>query len=70
MCDCSVVDRMHRTQVYLPVALNGALDALARERGVSKADLIRQAAQRLVDETLSGEQDPVWAIVGLGNSGY
>ena len=59
-------DRMHRTQIYLPEELNQALDELARRRGTTKAELVRRAAQRLVDEELSPEQDPIWGIVGLG----
>jgi hypothetical protein len=60
---------MHRTQVYLPRALNHALDELARQRGTTKAALIRRAAQRLVDEEAPSDADPLWGIVGLGNSG-
>ena len=32
-------ERMHRTQVYLPEALNHALDELAKQRGTTKAEL-------------------------------
>ena len=61
-------DRMHRTQVYLPKALNSALDELARARGTTKADLMRRAAQRLVDEQSTVEDDPIWGLVGIGQS--
>ena len=61
-----MVDRMHRTQIYLPEALNQSLDELARQQGTTKADLMRRAAQRLVDEETPIESDPIWGIVGLG----
>ena len=61
-------DRMHRTQIYLPEELNSALDELARLRGTTKADLVRRAAQRLVDEETPVEQDAIWGLVALGKS--
>ena len=64
----SMGDRMHRTQIYLPEGLNSALDELARRLGTSKADLVRRAAQRLVDEETPIETDPLWGIVALGKS--
>lgn len=60
---------MHRTQVYLPEELNRALDELAHRQGTTKADLVRRAAQRLVDEETPFERDPIWEIVGLGDGG-
>lgn len=59
---------MHRTQVYLPEDLNRALDKLAKQQGTTKAELIRRAATRLVEEETPLEQDPIWAIVGIGKS--
>jgi len=61
-----MVERLHRTQVYLPAELNRALDDLARQRGVTKADLIRRASKRLVEEETPLEADPIWGIVGIG----
>ena len=61
-------DRMHRTQIYLPEELNSALDELARRQGTTKADLMRRAAQRLVEEETPVESDPLWGIVALGKS--
>ena len=61
-------DRMHRTQIYLPEELNSALDELARAQGTTKADLMRRAAQRLVDEETSNVGDPIWGLVALGKS--
>lgn len=62
---------MHRTQIYLDRDLNVALDRLARRRGTSKANLLRLAARRLLDEEQGGgEEDPILGIFGLGSSGF
>ena len=40
---------MTKTTVYLPVGLKRALTKLARERGCSEAELLREAVSRLTD---------------------
>ena len=55
-------------QIYLRQAQVEALRAIASRRKVSLAELVRQAVDRLLTE-IPLEEDPLWAIVGLGNSG-
>jgi metal-responsive CopG/Arc/MetJ family transcriptional regulator len=59
---------MQRTQIYLEPELAESLDRIARRRGTSRADLIRHAARRLVDEELPPEDDPVFGIIGMVQS--
>ena len=63
--------RMRRTQIYLEPDLNEALDRLARQRGTSKANLLRLAARRFLDQEQVGKQteDPILGLIGLGNAG-
>lgn len=63
------MQRMHRTQIYLQPDLNADLDRLARERGTSKADLIRLAARRFVEQEQAGDEDPLLGLIGLGDAG-
>lgn len=56
---------MRATQIYLPEDLAVALDRLARQRGTSRAELLRQAARQMVDSEPSYQDDPLWGIVGL-----
>ena len=42
--------RMRRTQIYLEPDLTEALDQLARRRGTSKANLLRLAARRFLEQ--------------------
>jgi len=56
---------MQRTQIYLEPELAESLDRLAKERGTSRADLIRTAARRLVAEEQQPEDDPILGIIGL-----
>ena len=58
--------RMHRTQIYLEPELAESLDRLAKERGTSRADLIRVAARRLVSEQ---SETPFGSILGLAGIG-
>lgn len=60
--------RMQRTQVYLQPEVNAALKRLAQERGLSKAALLRLAAQRLIDQELAGD-NAVLGLIGLGHGG-
>lgn len=59
---------MRRTQVHLDGGLSDALDRLARRRGTSRAEVIRDAARRLVAAE-EPEDDPIWGIVGMFDSG-
>jgi hypothetical protein len=43
---CSMSEQMVRKQIYLPRRQNLALRRLAKERGVSEAEVIRQALER------------------------
>jgi hypothetical protein len=55
-------------QVYLRPEQLDALRLLSTKQGTSMAELIRQG----VDLLLTGipvEDDPLWNIIGLGNSG-
>ena len=58
--------RMQRTQIYLEPELARSLDRLARQWGTSRADLIRQAARRLVVSEQAPEEDSIFGIIGLG----
>lgn len=55
-------------QVYLRPEQLAALRALAERRGVSLAELVRQGVDRLLAD-LPVEEDPLWDIVGLFDSG-
>jgi metal-responsive CopG/Arc/MetJ family transcriptional regulator len=65
--------RMRRTQVYLEPELAEALDRLARQRCTSRAELLRQAARRLLDEepgdSGAATDDPIWGIIGVADAG-
>jgi hypothetical protein len=54
-------------QIYLRQEQLDALRALAQKLGVSLAELVRQGVDQLLAET-PVETDPLWDIVGLGNS--
>ncbi|MGI8825279.1 MAG: CopG family transcriptional regulator [Chloroflexota bacterium] len=60
---------MSRTQIYLPPDLSADLDRLARKRGVSRADLIRLAARRLLEHEDPPGEEPLLGLIGLGNAG-
>jgi len=60
---------MQRTQIYLEPELAESLDRLAKERGTSRAELIRTAARRLVAEEQHPEDDPILGIIGFAGSG-
>lgn len=59
---------MHRTQIYLQPDLNDALERLARKRGTSKAEVLRLAARRFVQQEQTSEEDPILGIIALGQS--
>ena len=57
-----------RTQIYLPEVLHRALARAAAKRGVSMAELIREAAESAVNDT--GELvDPLEEISGIRDRG-
>lgn len=63
------MQRMRRTQIYLEPDSSVALDRLARKRGTSKANLIRLATRRFLEQERAGEEDPIFGLIGLGNAG-
>lgn len=60
--------KMKRMQIYLEHDLDRELDNLASSRGVSKAQLIREGARKIILEKTTLKKDPILAIVGLGRS--
>jgi predicted transcriptional regulator len=63
------MERLRRTQIYLPSVLSVALDRLAQRRGTSRAELLRQAAREFLGREQPADDDPIRGIVGLGNAG-
>lgn len=61
--------RRQRTQIYLEPELGAALDRLAHARGTSRANLIRLAARRLLQQEQDDEEDPILGLLGLGDAG-
>lgn len=61
--------RMRRTQIYLPLDLSSALDTLARKRGTSRAEIIREAAERLVEAETPPDEDAILGLIGMFSSG-
>lgn len=64
-------------QVYLPTEQVDALHALAEERGVTLDEVIEQMVEvslagtlhgELPNQAVSGERDPLWDIIGIGES--
>ena len=55
-------------QVYLRPEQLAALRALAQRRKVSIAELVRQGVDRVLTE-VPPEEDPLWDIVGMFDSG-
>lgn len=54
-------------QMYIEPGQDAALATLAKKRGVSKAELIRESIEKYL-RTLPVEEDPAMGIVGLGSS--
>lgn len=63
------MSRMRRTQIYLPTEINAALEHLAQDRRTSKADLLRLAVERLLEDEQPHSEDPILGLIGLGNAG-
>jgi hypothetical protein len=55
-------------QVYLRPEQLAALRGLARRRKVQVAELVRQGVDKLLAE-VPADEDPLWRIVALGDSG-
>ncbi|OQA46605.1 MAG: hypothetical protein BWY52_00668 [Chloroflexi bacterium ADurb.Bin325] len=55
-------------QVYLEPEQLRALRALAKRRGVSMGELVRQGVNEILSE-VPLEEDPLWNIVGTFDSG-
>ncbi len=55
-------------QMYIEPGQDAALAVLARKRGVSKAELIRESIEKYL-ATQPVEEDPAMGLVGLGTSG-
>lgn len=55
-------------QMYIEPGQDATLAMLAKKRGVSKAELIRESIEKYL-ATLPVEEDPAMGIVGLGRSG-
>jgi len=55
-------------QMYIEPGQDAALAILARKRGVSKTQLIRESIQKYLT-ALPIEEDPAMGLVGLGSSG-
>ncbi len=54
-------------QMYIEPGQDAALAALAKKRGVSKAELIRESIAGYLT-ALPVEEDPAFGLVGLGRS--
>ena len=55
-------------QIYIEPQQDDVLSALARSKGISKAEIIRESLERYLRQ-IPLEDDPAMGIVGLGNSG-
>jgi hypothetical protein len=55
-------------QIYLDARQNDALAALALNKGISKAEIIRESLERYLRE-IPVKDDPAMGLIGLGNSG-
>ena len=55
-------------QVYIEPQQDRALAILSKQKGVSKAHLIREGIVRLLKD-LPVEEDPAMGLIGLGRSG-
>jgi hypothetical protein len=59
---------MQRTQIYVEPELAESLDRLAKERGTSRANLIRMAARDLVDRE-ARRFGSILDLAGIGSDG-
>jgi metal-responsive CopG/Arc/MetJ family transcriptional regulator len=63
------MEKLRRTQIYLPSGLSTALDRLARGRGISRAELLRQAAREFLERESPADEDEIMGVIGLGHAG-
>jgi predicted transcriptional regulator len=63
------MSRLQRTQIYLPADLTEELDRVASRRNTSRAELLRQAAREFLEREPRADEDPILAVVGLGDAG-
>lgn len=61
------MSQMCRTQIYLDPELTAALDRFARKRGISRAEVIRLAARRFLEQEGADDEDPILGLIGLGS---
>ena len=54
-------------QIYIEHQQDSALTSLARKKGVSKAEIIRESLERYLRE-IPLEDDPAMGLIGLGRS--
>lgn len=54
-----------KVQIYLDEEQDRRLRLLARVRGVSKSQLIREGIERYLEELLPPDRDPALGIIGL-----
>lgn len=54
-------------QMYIEPGQDAALAMLARKRGVSKAELVRESIEKYLS-AIPVEEDPALGLVGLGRS--
>jgi hypothetical protein len=55
-------------QIYIEHQQDHALTALARDKGLSKAEVIRECLDKYLRE-IPLKDDPAMGLIGLGNSG-
>jgi hypothetical protein len=55
-------------QIYIEHQQDDVLEALARSKGVSKAEIIRECLDKYLGE-IPLKDDPAIKLIGLGNSG-
>jgi hypothetical protein len=58
-------EHMIRKQIYLPRRQNQLLKRLAKQRGVSEAEVVRQALEREVEEPSPAPRDSKKALDGI-----
>jgi hypothetical protein len=61
---------MKRKQIYIEEGQERELKRIAKERGCSEAELVRDAVDRLIEtspppQLSSMKEHPLWAIVGI-----
>jgi len=55
-------------QIHLRVEQVESLRSVAKRRGVSLAELVRQGVDHILAE-VPAEEDPLWDIIGIANAG-